>query len=274
MRLNLELLVFIGTVAVLLSLATGCVQTQRSEFMRDHKALRVNEPIFDIRAVRLSDGTVKLSFVGSPTLRTKGRYVKYVEAILGPTEDSMEDYVAFATHSAGAPGADETVHLVGSATWDTKAAIASTSCWADVSVITQDEHLVFRTHLEYQKVEPMELQPFTFAANDTTLDIGIIAKRIFTPPGEYLPSSETFRVIITDANGYVVYRSDYEKNYLQLVTDVEPKASNQMHRYALPWNGRNLEGSRVPDGTYHAELIIPAHPRPYKAEIDLNWPPR
>jgi hypothetical protein len=258
----------------MLALLAGCVQTQQSEFVRNHKALRVNDPIYNIHAVRLSDGTVKLSFVGSATLRTKGRYVKYVEAKLGPTEEEMNDIVMFSMATAGAPGVNETVHLVGTATWDTKAAMQSTSCWADVGVVTPTEHLVFRVHLDYEDVEPMELDPFTMAVNDTTVDIGVIAKRIFVPPGEYLPSSETFRVIISDANGYVVFRTDYERNYLQLVTDVEPLSPNQMHRYASPWNGRDLQGNVVPFGKYKCELIIPAFPKPYRTECEVEWPPR
>ncbi len=254
--------------------AVSCLKTQKSEFVRSGKALRVDEPIYKLRAVKLTDGTVKVSFVGSPTLRTTGRFVKYVEAAFGPTEDSMNDIVTFSLSTAGAPGVDETIHLIGSAAWDTKAAIASTSCWADVSVVTPDEHLIFRTHLEYQQVDPMELEPYSIAVNDTTLEIGVIAKRIFVPPGEYLPSSETFRVIISDNNGTVVYRSDYEKNFLQFISTVEPQGANQMHRYVMAWNGQSIHGDHVPSGTYHAELMIPAFPRPYKATTTISWPPR
>lgn len=252
----------------------SCVSTQHSEFVRSSKALRVSEPIYDLKAVRLSDGTVRISFIGSPTLRTSGRYVKYVEAALGATEDEMNDNVMFNTTTAGAPGANETVHLVGTAAWDTKAAINSKSCWADVSVVTPAEHLIFRVHLEYQVSEPMLMEPFSEAVSDTTIDLGVIARRVFVPPGEYLPSSETFRVIITDQSGTVVYRTDYERNFLALVTTVQPTQANQMQRYAYPWNGRDLQGNRVADGTYNVEYVIPAHPKPYRTTATIEWPPR
>lgn len=252
----------------------GCVNTQHSDFTRSAKALRVEEPIYNIKAVRLSDGTVRLSFIGTPTLRTTGRYVKYVEAALGGTEDSMTDNVMFNTTTAGAPGANETVHLVGTASWDTRAAIASKSCWADVSVVTPAEHLIYRVHLEYEASDPMILEPFTQAMNDTTIELGAVARRVFVPPGEYLPSSETFRVIVSDTVGAVVFRSDFERNFLSIVTTVQPTQANQMQRYVLPWNGRDLQGQRIANGWYNVEMIIPAFPKPYRATISMEWPPK
>ncbi len=272
---RLSMLSIMGMLCMaLIAVGVGCVSSSHSDFVRSGKALRVDEPVYDIKAVRLSDGTVRLSFIGTPTLRTTGRYVKYVEAALGPDEEHLDDVVMFNTTTAGAPGANETVHLVGTAAWDTKAAIASKSCWADVSVVTPAEHLVYRVHLQYEASEPMILEPFTEAVNDTTADIGAIARRVFVPPGEYLPSSETFRVIITDATGTVVFRTDYEKNFLALVTTVQPVQANQIQRYVYPWSGRNLQGQRVADGTYNVEMIIPAHPKPYRTSTTLEWPPK
>ena len=263
----------VGVVIMLVTIA-GCVSTKHSDFVRSEKALRVDEPIYNIKAVRLSDGTVRLSFIGTPTLRTTGRYVKYVEAALGGSEDSMNDNVMFNTTTAGAPGVNETVHLVGTASWDTRDAINSKSCWADVSVVTPAEHLIFRVHLEYEASEPMLLEPFTEAVNDTTIELGAIARRVFVPPGEYLPSSETFRIIVTDASGYVVYRSDYERNFLSIVTTVQPTQPNQMQRYVVPWSGRNLQGQRIGNGKYSVEMVIPAFPKPYRATTTMEWPPK
>lgn len=266
-----SLLVIITIVTIS---TTGCVRVAHSDFVRSGKALRVNEPVYDLRAVKLIDGTVNISFIGTPTLRTSGKYVKYVEAAVGADENSMNDIITFSLSTAGAPGVGETIHLTGNATWDTKPAVASKSCWADVSVVTPEEHLVFRTHLTYEVIEPLELTAFSHAVNDTTMEIGAVAKRIFVPPGEYLPSSEVFRIIITDEAGTVVYRSDYERNFLQFVSTVEPQTPNQMQRYVIPWNGRNLQGVRVSDGDYHVELLIPAHPKPYRTDLNISWPPR
>lgn len=81
-------------------------------------------------------------------------------------------------------------------------------------------------------------------------------------------------MIITDATGTVVFRTDYEKNFLALVTTVQPVQANQIQRYVYPWSGRNLQGQRVADGTYNVEMIIPAHPKPYRTSTTLEWPPK
>lgn len=260
---------------VLLSLLlVGCNRTQRSDLAFTGKALRVSEPIYEIQAVKLSDSTVRLSFVGSPTLRTPGRNVAWVEALVGPDENALNDNLVFATSTAGAPGAEETVTIVGEASWDTDAAKKSKRLVADVSVVTSQEHLIYRTVVEYSRAEPMELTPFTSAVNDTTMEVGVIARRVFVPAGEYLPSSENVRLIISNEQGAVVYRSDAGQSFLQLVTTVEPQNVGQMQRYVVPWNGRDLQKERVPDGMYKAEVIIPARPDPYKATIDVPWPPK
>ena len=179
----------------------------------------------------------------------------------------MEDNIVFATSTAGAPGAEETVTLVGEASWDTEAARRSKRMVADISVVTSQEHLVYRTVVEYSKANPMELTPFTTAVNDTLIEVGVIARRVFVPAGEYLPSSENVRIIISDENGTVVYRSDFGQSFLQLVTTVEPQNVGQMQRYVVPWNGTNLQKERVADGMYKAEVIIPARPDPYPATL-------
>ena len=255
-------------------LLLGCNRTQRSDLAFNGKALRVDEPIYEIQAVKLSDSTVRLSFVGSPTLRTPGRNVAWVEAVVGPDEHSLNDNIVFATSTAGAPGAAETVTIVGEASWDTDAARRSKRMVADVSVVTSQEHLIYRTVVEYSKAEPMELTPFTSAVNDTTIEVGVIARRVFVPAGEYLPSSENVRLIISDEQGAVVWRSDAGQSFLQLVTTVEPQNVGQMQRYVVPWFGQNLLQQRVPDGMYKAEIIIPARPDPYKAWIEVPWPPK
>jgi len=257
------------------SISSGCNRTQRSDISRNGKALRVSEPIFEMQAVKLSDSTVRISFVGSPTLRTQGRNIGWVEAVVGPNEDELNDVIVFSTSTAGAPGASATVTLVGEASWDTKAARTSTRCVMDVSVVTGQEHLVFRADVPYTKAVPMELSAFTSAIDDTTIEVGAMARRVFVPTGEYLPSSEAFRLIISDTTtGRVLFRSDAGASFLQLVTTVEPQSVGQMQRYVIPWNGRDLQGQRVADGLYKAELIIPARPESYQTTINVPWPPK
>lgn len=252
----------------------SCTSTEYSTLQRRHKAIRVDEPIFNVKAVKLADSTVRLSFVGSPVLRTNGRVIRHVECAVGPNEQEMKDLIVFSTSNAGAPGVAQTVNIIGSASWDTRAARRSTECVVDVSVLTAEEHLIFRQHLKYEAAEPMELTPFTQAVSDTLIEVGVIARRMFVPTGEHLPSSENFRVIISDAKGSVLFRSDFNQAFLSLMSTVEPQITGQMQRYTMPWTGRDMQGNRVPDGTYKAELIIPARPTPYRSMIEVPWPPK
>ena len=251
----------------------SCSTPRYSELAENKKMMRVQDEIFDMRAVRLSDSTVRISFVGSPTLRTPGKTIGFVEIYVGPDEDNIRDTLMVATDYTGAPGRSETTLLVGEASWDTPAAKQSKRAVMDVAVITGPEHIVFRSVREYESAEPMELTAFTHAQSDSVIDIGVIARRIFVPPGEYLPSSENLRIVISNESGQVVYRSDYQQQFLSIVTVLEPQTSNQMQRYAAPWTGKTMNGGQAESGTYTAEIIIPARPKAYSTSTTFEWPP-
>ncbi|MBK6418111.1 MAG: hypothetical protein IPI29_08210 [Ignavibacteria bacterium] len=261
-------------ITSLLVLSMGCKSTSYSGFMRNNKAIHVDRPIFDIKGVRLSDSTVQLSFMTASTLRTVDRSIRYVDIFIGPDKDHLNDSIMVNPTMAGTPGSDETILFIGEGLWDTPAAKASRSAVAEVAVVTATDHLIFTTAIEYQKAEPVDLRPFATAAGDSAIDIGVMAKRIFVPQGEYLPTSESFRVLISDGKGSVVWRSDAGLAFLSVVTLVEPQNANAIHRYVMPWDGRDLGGQKVPDGEYHADLIIPSRPKSYSASISFSWPPR
>jgi hypothetical protein len=263
--------IFIG-ILVLALVASGCVQTQRSPYVP--KALRVNAPIFETRAVRMADSTIRLLFITSPKIRTPDPNIRWVEAAVGPSESMLSDTITFSVTSSGAPGAVNTVQLVGDANWDTPAAKQATQVVADISVVTASSHLIFRETLSVGSAVPMELTAFSVAVNDTTLDIGMMAKRVFLPQGEYLSSSENLRVIIVDNGGKVVWRSDATQKFLAAITKVEPQTINQIHRYSTEWNGRDLSGNTVPSGEYSVKLEIPCRPAPYTSQSTITWPPR
>ena len=264
-----SLLAICGLTLVLASCAP-----RYSPHVSNHSAIRVSDPVLEMKAVRLSDSTVRLSFIGPPALRSEGKAIRWVEVAVGPDEKHMLDTLTFNTMTIGSPDAGVVQNIIGDVTWSTDAARRSTSCWVDVGVVTAKEHLVFKQHLEYVDAVPMELSPLTMSPSDSIIEIGVMARRIFVPPGEALPTSESFRVVINDDKGRVVYRSDYGAAFLTLITTVEPQTPNQVERYAIPWDGKDLEGNRVPDAIYHADLIIPAMPRPYTAKIDVPWPPK
>ena len=270
----MKLFNWIVLIVAAVTMTMGCVQTERSSWNRRGKAIRVSEPVYDIKAVKMSDSTVKLSFVGTPTLRTDGQKVGWVEAAIGPSEDQMIDSVVFKVVSAGAPGSPETLQLVGEADWQSDAAKKADRAVMDVSVVTAKEHIIYRVTTEFVEADPMELTAFTSPASDSIIDIGVIARRVFIPPGEYLPTSENFRVIISDKNGTVVFRTDAVGDFLPFVSLVEPQTIGQMQRFAIPWNGKDLSGTPVPEGEYQAEILIPAHPTPYRTTVMVPWPPK
>ena len=251
----------------------GCVQSHTGRYGR--KALRVDEPIYDVRAVKMLDSTVKLTFIGTPTLRTAGRNVGWVEVVIGPSPEDMNDTLVFSISLAGSATPGESVQLVGEADWQTRAAKHATRACMEVHVVAGDvDHLYYELEKEFEQADPMDLTPFTMAVSDSQIDVGVTARRIFVPPGEYLPTSENFRIVISDAQLKVVYRSDYGQSFLQFVGLVEPQGVGQMQRFAIPWFGRDMNGQRVPDGKYTAELIIPAVPRPYRTTCEVPWPPK
>jgi len=237
------------------------------------RGLRVDKPIFHVQAFKLSDSTVQLSFVGPANLRTREPAIRYVDVAIGTSEDALLDTVAFSVEHTGSPGGGA-AQSVGNAVWDTPTAKASTSAVADVSVLTASDHLVFRQNIAYSVAEALFLTPFVTTSSDTTLEIGALAKRIYVPPGEYLPSSENFRVIIVDAKGVVVWRSDAGMSFLSVVGSVEPRQTNQSQRYSLSWNGHDLQQNVVESGDYKVEFIIPARPNSYTTRTTLQWPPR
>lgn len=259
---------------------TGCKTTLSSNFVASGKAIRVDRPIFDIKGVRLSDSTVKLSFISPSPLRTNDRAFRWVEAAIGPDADHLNDTIMFDPSVAGTQGVDATLQFIGDATWDTPAARRSDRAVADVSVVTSSDHLVFRTVIEYGKADPMLLIPFAnpiISSTDNSkmeIEVGVIAKRVYVAQGEYLPTSETFRVLISDSKGSIVWRSDAGLAFLSIVTSVEPQTTNAVQRYFIPWTGVDLSGNQVSDGDYRVELIIPCRPTAYSASTTFAWPPR
>ena len=237
------------------------------------RGLRVDEEIFHVKAFKLSDSTVQLSFVGPANLRTKERSIRYVDIAIGISADAMNDTVTFAVEHTGNPGGGD-AQSVGNAVWDTPTAKKSTSAVGDISVLTASDHLVFRQNIEYSVTEALFLTPFATTTSDTTIEIGALAKRIYMPAGEYLPSSENFRVIIVDSKGTVVWRSDAGMSFLSVVGNVEPRQINKVQRYALSWNGRDLQRNVVESGDYRVDFIIPARPTSYSIRTTLHWPPR
>ena len=252
----------------------GCKSTVNSGLMLNTKGYYVERPIFEIKGVRLSDSTVQLSFIAPSSLRAADKAIRYVYFFVGPDEDHLHDSIMANPLMAGAPGVHGEILFLGEGVWDSQAARASSRAVIDVNVVTRTDHAIFRSVVEYREAEPVDILGFAIPVGSSGIDVGVLAKRIYMLQGEYLPTSESFRVLITDGKRNLVWRSDAGLAFLSVVTAVEPQATNAVHRYVMPWDGVDLGGQKVPEGEYTADLIIPSRPKPYATSIKFMWPPR
>ena len=119
-------------------------------------------------------------------------------------------------------------------------------------------------------LEAMTLTPSVETKPDGILFV-LNAKRNRTVGKEWMPSSEKFRVIITSAKGGEIYNSSNGMNYMAVVGDVKPAKNGDTERYEMLWPGVTNNKQPAPAGHYTAQLMIPARPLPYSANIDFDW---
>jgi len=248
----------------------------KSGFVSPYKVrgLRVSEPIFSVRGMRLPDSTVRFSFVSEPRIRTADPTIRWVELSVVAREGAPADTLVMNTSDIVVEGSRAGKLLIGSVLWDGPQATSSTSALTDVSVLTSSDHLVFTQTVSYQPATPLDLLPFTHRSSDSLVTVGVVAVRVFKPQGEYLPSSERIRLIVSDQKGNVVWRSDAGLQFMTIVGQVEPTLEGRTEQYTAQWNGVDLQGNPVRNGTYECEIIIPARPTPYAVRTSVQWPPR
>lgn len=88
---------------------------------------------------------------------------------------------------------------------------------------------------------------------------------------EWMPSSEKFRVQIVSAKGGEVWNSSNNMNYMTVVGDVKPSSAGATERYEMLWPGITNNKQAAAPGKYTAQLIIPARPLPYTANVEFDW---
>lgn len=235
------------------------------------KTYTTSVPLFTLNAIRMADSTVKLTFVSPSRIRTSDPIIRWVEATVGASEDMITDTVVFTTSQSGAPGVDQTVHLVGYTSWTTPQAKSATKVYANVRAQTASEMVKFKQVVDITAASPVTLEGFTQPAVNNTIDIGVTVRRIFLPTGEFLPTTEAIRVIVSDEDGQVIWRSDVGKVFQQRVGLVQPQRIDEVQRFSENWDGTDLQGIKVASGTYTAEVIIPSKPRPYTTTFAFAW---
>jgi hypothetical protein len=263
-------------MAVLLLAMTainGCRTAGVSTFTTTKKAIRVDRPMFDVFATRLSDTTVQFRFVTTSSLRTVDNSIRYVDLILGTPTEQQDSLLVFPT-LARDESDNGSIYVVGEALWESPRLRTLRSVPTDIAVVTTSDHIIFSQDVEIRDPVGLDLYPSIMATTDTSVSFQCLARRVFVPRGEYLPSSEMLRVRVLAENGDVVWRSDEDMAFLTLVSLVQPQTAGRLHVYEMPWNGRTSAGERVRAGTYRAQFIIPARPNEYGAFLDFTWPLR
>lgn len=253
-------------------MSTGCHHGFTSPY--GVRGLRLTEPVFPVTGMWLPDSTLRLSFSAPRRLRTADPSIRTVYVAVGTERAAYRDTVDI---QVPLPEDASTVNgdaFYGEAYISGLQHLQSTPPWVDVSLVTGSDHVTFECPVTMVAFAPVELRPFTRSTADGTIDIGAEVRRIYAASDEYLPSTEDVRVIISDADGNTIWRSDAGLMFSTMIMKVEPRDRGSVAVVERQWNGRDAAGSTVTSGRFRADVIIPALPIPYQASIEFSWPPQ
>ena len=119
--------------------------------------------------------------------------------------------------------------------------------------------------------QSLKLQPQIQIENDSTVLFKVLAQRLFIADNEYIPNSEILRLEIKSDSGKLLYSSNKNSNYFQVIKKVLPEEIGNTHEYKIYWNGKDNDLMDLPSGIYDVYLTIPAKPIPYITQIKLEW---
>lgn len=114
-------------------------------------------------------------------------------------------------------------------------------------------------------------KPFIKNITDSSVVFGVEATRQADVEGEYLPSSEEFRIEIISQKGRLEWSSNYNKNFMQVISEVKPLKAGETHAYSIEWNGERNGGGKLAPGLYTIRAIIPARPKAYVTIFKFEW---
>lgn len=257
----------------LIAMLAGCRTASISGFTASKKAIRVDRPMFDVYTTRITDSSAQLRFVTTTTLRADDNTIRYVDINIATSNGSHDSLLVFPT-IAREDSSNGGLYIIGEALWESPALRNGSSFTADISVVTASNHIIFSQNIDVREPVALDLYPSVSSSADSSVMFRVLARRVFVPHGEYLPSSEVFRIRVLDERGVIVWSSDTDMAFLALVSLVQPQTLGRLHIYEMPWNGRMLNGSRIKPGTYRAEFIIPSRPLEYSTSHDFTWPVR
>ncbi len=116
----------------------------------------------------------------------------------------------------------------------------------------------------------LDLLPFEIKSSDTSYVLGMAAVRRDMNEDEYVPSSEDFRAEIFTYKGTLLWSSNFNMNYMQLISEVKPIKIGEAYLFTTIWNGRKNNKKKVRSGDYKIKLLLPVQPHPYYIMKDFT----
>jgi len=107
--------------------------------------------------------------------------------------------------------------------------------------------------------------------NEKTLNFVVEATRVRDDSIEVFRSTEHIKLIISDLNGKIKWRSDDKFAVGASGSKPLPDTVGKTHKYNIEWYGNDNSNNILPTGKYKVQLILPCRPIPYKIDFDLDW---
>lgn len=102
--------------------------------------------------------------------------------------------------------------------------------------------------------------PKIYQLNDSLFLFSLDLIRIKPSGEEYFQTSERLRIYIKNNLGKIVWSSDFDLNFLQIIGKVEPEEVGKVRRYLVPWNRISNERKFVESGEFEVVFILPIKP--------------
>lgn len=102
--------------------------------------------------------------------------------------------------------------------------------------------------------------PKIYRLNDSLFLFTLDLIRIKLSDEEYFPTSERLLIHIKNKLGKIVWSSDFDLNFLQIIGKVEPEEVGKVRRYLVPWNRIGNDGKYVENGEFDVVFILPIKP--------------
>ncbi len=107
--------------------------------------------------------------------------------------------------------------------------------------------------------------------DDSLIVFSVTCKRLKINDEAYFPSSKDFVVEVYTEKDNLIWKSDLNMSYLQVITPIEPTKVDEEYTYTMEWDGIINNGKKLPRGKYKIKLILPARPIEYELTTDFVW---